>query len=76
MPGDESSSNQLLFQDSIDEIELGIYLHPGLTINNMTYRGYLDGQDIQNSICAALIPKPPTCKDPFSLTMEHINAEV
>jgi len=38
------------------EIELGIYLHPGVTINNITYKGYLEGEDIHNAVCTVLSP--------------------
>ena len=54
-------------------MELGIYLHPGLTINDITYKGYLEGQDIQNAICASLNPKPRNCRNPFEDMVDESN---
>lgn len=63
--GDQDTDNRLLLADSKTEAELGIYLHPGVSINNITYKGYLEGEDIHNAICASLSPKPPNCRNPF-----------
>lgn len=65
-PGNENSNNKLLQRDSNDEIELGIYLHPGITINDITYKGYLEGEDIHNAVCTALRPVPEVCHNPFA----------
>lgn len=51
--GDTNSVNILLDQDTVKSNELGIYLHPGLTINDMTYRGYIEGADVFDAICAS-----------------------
>ena len=40
---DEQSSNAMLAKDTQKESDLGIYMHPSLTINDMSYRGYLEG---------------------------------
>ena len=57
--------NVWLQQDVQAEADLGIFLHPGLTINNITYKGYLEGEDVHNAICASLQPKPRNCRNPF-----------
>ena len=56
----------MLQRDSEDEIELGIYLHPGITINDITYKGYLEGEDVHNAVCTALRPVPEVCHNPFA----------
>lgn len=38
--------NMYLEEDSIKVDTLGLYLHPGLTINDVSYRGYLEGPDV------------------------------
>ena len=43
---DTETYNNLLSIDAIEAKRLGIYLHPGMTINNMSYRGYIEGKDI------------------------------
>lgn len=55
----------MLNQDSLEGNELGIYLHPGISINDITYKGYLEGEDIHNAICISLSPKPRNCRNPF-----------
>lgn len=55
---DETSSNLLLEEDAVQEIDLGIFMHPSLTINNMTYRGYLDSDDIFDAICSSFTKMP------------------
>ena len=40
-------------------------MHPGITINEITYKGYLEGEDVHDAVCAALRPQPATCHDPF-----------
>ena len=57
--------------DVAAESELGIFLHPGLSINNITYKGYLEGQDIHNAVCASLRPKPRNCRSPFEEMIDH-----
>ena len=60
---DMDSDNDLLGEDADKDYALGIHLHPGLTINDMTYRGYLDGADVQDAICATFNKqKPKVCK--------------
>jgi len=54
--GDYNSNNMLLEKDEAVEVELGIFLHPGISINNITYKGYLEGEDIHNAVCASLRP--------------------
>ena len=67
------SENSLLAEDKLREDKLGIYLHPGLTINNMTYRGYLEGPDVQDAICASFSKsKPQICKSIQEIAMDDI----
>ena len=61
MAGDINSQNTLLEKDATTAAALGVYLHPGLTINKMTYRGYLEGSDIQDAICDSFLKKPAVC---------------
>ena len=37
-------------------------LHPSITINNITYRGQLEGFDIFKAICAGFLDQPAICK--------------
>ena len=52
------------------ELDLGIALHPSLTINNMTYRGYLDSDDIFDAICSSFNKMPQVCKDPLDKNIQ------
>ena len=61
MAGDVDSKSTLLEKDSNTATTLGVYLHPGLTINQMTYRGYLEGKDIEDAICDSFPKKPSVC---------------
>ena len=36
-------------------------MHPALSINNMTYRGYFEGEDISDFICASFMREPRVC---------------
>ena len=63
--GDYSSVNLLIDEDTAKSSSLGIYLHPGLTINDMTYRGYIEGQDVFDAVCSSFPLLPEACKDPF-----------
>ena len=37
-------------------------LHPAISINNMTYRGDINGFDIFKAICAGFKDQPDICK--------------
>ena len=41
---------------------LGIVLHPSITINNITFRGELEGEYIFKAICAGFYVSPEICK--------------
>ena len=56
-----TTDNFLLANDTTKSQELGIYLHPAVSINNITYRGYLEGADIFDFICASFIKEPRVC---------------
>ena len=38
-------------------------MHPSLTINQMSYRGYLEGSDVYDAICSSFEKMPEICKD-------------
>lgn len=67
---DLESQNNLLEKDTAKAFDLGVYLHPGLTINDMTYRGYLEGSDIEDAICDSFNNKPAMCKGGFNAIFE------
>lgn len=48
-------------------------MHPGLTINSMTYRGYLDGSDIFDAICSSFTKLPKVCNDISDETFSSAN---
>ena len=45
-PGNLESECIILYEDLDMDFMLGIHLHPGVSINDMTYRGYLEGADL------------------------------
>lgn len=53
---------KLLDEDRDWAKKLGIVLHPSVTINNITYRGELEGFDIFKAICAGFLDQPDVCK--------------
>ena len=67
---DEQSSNAMLAKDTKKESDLGIYMHPSLTINDMSYRGYLEGMDVFEAICSSFKSMPPICKDLLNMTQD------
>lgn len=61
--GDPDSMNNMLQEDKLAEERLGIYLHPAISINSMTYRGYIEGKDVEDAICASFIKQPEVCRN-------------
>lgn len=57
--------NILLDTDTVQSNKLGIYLHPGLTINDMTYRGYIEGADVFDAVCSSFPEQPKVCSQSF-----------
>ena len=59
----ETSGNELLFEDKLIAEVYGISRHPALTINGQIYRGDLTGYDVFRAVCASFFSKdrPPTC---------------
>ena len=41
---------------------LGIVIHPAVSINNITYRGDINGYDVFKAICAGFEKEPKVCK--------------
>lgn len=54
--------NTLLKEDKQWANNLGIFLHPSITINNITYRGDLNGYDIFRAVCVGFESMPDVCK--------------
>jgi len=47
-------------------------MQPSLTINNLTYRGYLEGKDMFDAICSSFSPMPAVCTDPFNQEITRV----
>lgn len=62
VPGDYESDNKFLKEDKDWAYILNVNVHPSITINNMTYKGDLDGFDIAHAICAGFKDRPVNCK--------------
>ena len=58
----ETTDNWILDRDATLAKELGITLHPAITINNHTYFGDFDGQDIFHALCSSFVSKPSQCE--------------
>ena len=71
--GDTKSGNKLLAEDREWATRLGIVIHPSLTINNITYRGDLNGFDIFKAVCAGFKDVPDKCRgdNVFALVKEE-----
>lgn len=59
--GDRDKINTILEDDRQLALEMGVVMHPAITINNMTYRGDLFGEDIFNAICEGFKDRPDIC---------------
>ena len=46
------TDNYILRQDRQWSNTLGVFMHPSITINNVTYRGDINGYDIFRAVCA------------------------
>jgi hypothetical protein len=44
--------NRILREDADMARSLGIFLYPSVSINNITYRGDMNGYDIFRAVCA------------------------
>ena len=56
------TDNSLLREDRKWSSQLGVFMHPSITINNITYRGDLNGYDIFRAVCAGFQDQPNVCK--------------
>ena len=54
--------NTILKEDREWGQTLGVILHPAVTINNITYRGDLNGYDIFRTVCSGFSDQPNICK--------------
>jgi len=46
------TDNKLFKEDIEWSTKLGIVMHPSISINNITYRGDINGYDVFKAICA------------------------
>lgn len=60
--GNKQSDNRILREDREWAKKLGIVLHPAISINNITYRGDINGFDVFKAICAGFFDQPDICK--------------
>ena len=60
--GNLLSNNKMLREDQARFKALGVIMDPMISINNITYRGYMEGKDIVNAICASFSETPTKCK--------------
>ncbi len=55
----------------------GIVVHPSITINNITYRGEMEGIDIFKAICTGFKDRPEVCRgDKVLMLTEKSNTEL
>lgn len=59
--GNRQTKNKIFEADREASSKLGIFQHPSITINNMTYRGEMNGHDIFKAVCAGFKDKPKEC---------------
>ena len=60
--GGKIVDNVLLKEDKYWANKLGVVLQPAVTINNITYRGDIDGNDIFRAVCAGFSQMPEICR--------------
>jgi hypothetical protein len=54
--------NKILSKDRFDANFFGVYFHPSISINNITYRGEINAHDIFRAVCAGFKDQPEICK--------------
>ncbi|CAD8171672.1 unnamed protein product [Paramecium octaurelia] len=59
----EKGENIILEEHFRLRYQSGIIFYPGVSINNVAYRGNIEASEIKEAICAALIDKPEACED-------------
>ena len=60
-PGNFESDNKYLREDRKWQALMEIHTHPAVSINNHTYHGDLDGQDVARALCASFQTRPEVC---------------
>jgi len=55
------SDNTILSEDMTWAQEHNLNYHPSVTINSITYKGEITGQDLAMAICAAYKERPDEC---------------
>lgn len=54
--------NTILREDAEYASSLGLFIYPSVTINNITYRGDINGYDVFRAVCAGFQTQPDLCK--------------
>jgi hypothetical protein len=59
-----ATSRRIPFFDEDREASkaIGVVMHPAVTINNITFRGEIDGVNVFKAICAGFLEQPTICK--------------
>lgn len=60
--GDRTSDNRILQADREFAEQVGVVLHPAITVNNMTFRGDITGLNVFRAICAGFKDMPELCR--------------
>jgi hypothetical protein len=60
--GNVQTDNKILRDDRAFAEKLGIVIHPAISINNMTYRGDINGYDIFRAVCVGFSKAPEVCE--------------
>jgi hypothetical protein len=60
--GPSGVDNRILADDATWARSQGAFIHPSVSINNVTYRGALNGYDLFRAVCAGFKDQPAVCK--------------
>ena len=60
--GGQIVDNKLLKEDRLWQQRVGVIMHPAITINNITFRGDINGYDVFRAVCAGFEDQPNVCK--------------
>jgi len=75
--GDHTSDNKYLREDKEKAVKYGISVHPSMSINNFTYKGDLDGEDVFKAICTSFRAgeQPEYCKAGFDVKTSLVSID-
>lgn len=74
--GQQISVNSFLQEDRKRREQLGLVINPGFVINNMTYRGDIEAQDIFRAICSGFAGKPDICRPNNFMKIDNNDANL